>query len=106
MSEYNDGKWHGWNGGDCPVHPKTLVEIVVRKGGHRFNDAVEAERPLWKHNNMSGDIVAFRVVKRAPREFWINEYSNYCCAHTSKEKADKEATLVRLRCIHVREVLE
>ena len=25
---YNDGKWHGWNGGECPVHPKTVVDYL------------------------------------------------------------------------------
>lgn len=23
--DYNDGKIHGWNGGECPVHPETVV---------------------------------------------------------------------------------
>ena len=26
MTGYNDGKWHGWNGGECPVHPKSRVQ--------------------------------------------------------------------------------
>ena len=28
MTNYNDGKWHGWNGGECPVHPKSMVDAV------------------------------------------------------------------------------
>lgn len=26
--DYNDGQWHGWNGGECPVHPKSEVEMI------------------------------------------------------------------------------
>ena len=26
---YNDGRWHGWNGGECPVHPETVVVVVT-----------------------------------------------------------------------------
>ena len=28
MTNYNDGKWHGWDGGDCPVHPESVIEAV------------------------------------------------------------------------------
>ena len=28
MSDYNDGNWHAWNGGECPVHPESEVEVV------------------------------------------------------------------------------
>lgn len=27
MTNYNDGKWHGWNGGKCPVHPESIVQV-------------------------------------------------------------------------------
>lgn len=26
-ANYNDGTIHGWNGGDCPVHPETVVKV-------------------------------------------------------------------------------
>ena len=29
MTNYNDGRWHGWNGGECPVHPETVVVVVT-----------------------------------------------------------------------------
>lgn len=32
MTDYNDGKIHGWNGGDCPVHPETEVLVWLRNG--------------------------------------------------------------------------
>ena len=32
MTNYNDGNWHGWNGGECPVHPETEVTITYPSG--------------------------------------------------------------------------
>lgn len=26
--DYNNGRWHGWNGGECPVHPKSVVLFI------------------------------------------------------------------------------
>ena len=65
MTDYNDGKWHGWNGGECPVHPKTCVK-AVEDNGARWES--EAENCSWI--SMKG---AFLVVKeyRQPREFWL-----------------------------------
>lgn len=68
-TNYNDGLWHGWNGGECPVHPKTKVELVA---GNWLASGIAAREHDW-----SGDqkypIIAFRVVKefREPREWWI-----------------------------------
>lgn len=75
MTDYNDGKWHGWNGGECPVHPKTQVQIQTLGDGG--GDATcEARSFVWnKPDYMGRPIVAFRVVKqhREPREFWLRE---------------------------------
>lgn len=57
MMEYEVGKWIGWNGGECPVHPETVVEWVnsagtrcsARAGGIYFN-------------NPSQPVIAFRVI--------------------------------------------
>lgn len=75
MADYNDGNWHIWNGGECPVHPKSIVEAVwhdqrmERAGMYSPRPAkVENELTLaWAH------VVKFRVVKeyREPRERWI-----------------------------------
>jgi hypothetical protein len=72
MTDYNDGKWHGWNGGECPVHPKSVVVVVTGRG--------QATEPAgdfgWNDNDTP--IVAFRVIKPyiEPREFWVNVYPN------------------------------
>ena len=73
MTDYNDGKWHGWNGGECPVDPDAIVDV-------RYSDAAydglifgKGKDYLWGHVHVSPHIVAFRVTKPAPpkpRECW------------------------------------
>jgi hypothetical protein len=41
-----------------------------------------------------------------PREWWINEYASRMDAYDSREWADHYSTRGRIRCIHVREVLD
>ena len=68
MTNYNDGQIHGWNGGDCPVHPETVVKFWV-DGVVKFwvdgkvDGECRAGKLRWKHNETAGDIIAFRVVK-------------------------------------------
>jgi hypothetical protein len=61
---YNNGNWWGWSGGECPVHPESVVEYIWHdtnqnrfgsmqmKAGYNEND----ERPAWPH------IIRFRVI--------------------------------------------
>ena len=74
MTDYNDGNWHGWNGGKCPVHPKSLVDYVWHDprqetaGCGYACEAREDEGPrmAWAH------VVKFRVVAPyvEPRTSW------------------------------------
>lgn len=77
MSDYNDGKWHGWNGGKCPVHLESIVEIAT--SGTRGGVCQDrAGTFIWSGSDYLGNpIVAFRVVKehREPREFWVKVYA-------------------------------
>ena len=72
MTNYNDGKWHGWNGGACPVHPKSEVEAVWHD--LRTNNAgMTGPRPAKVDNEPTlawAHVVKFRVVKeyREPQE--------------------------------------
>ncbi len=98
MTNYNDGKWHGWNGGGCPVHPKSRVDIAGSLG---ITNAIAGEL-LWDDK-----IAAFRVVKeyREPREWWIG--GSYICE--TKQEAIKRTSnghSLMSPIIHVREVLE
>lgn len=104
MTDYNDEKWHGWNGGECPVHPMSLVEAVWHDP-HNAAAGMTGPRPAgdqevgpslaWAH------VVKFRVVKqhREPREWWLggNEFFR------SKLEAENNGWI---NTVHVREVLE
>lgn len=85
MSDYNDGKWHGWNGGNCPVHPKSKVQVATNIGV--FTDL--AGKFEW--DNSVSPIVAFKVVEKfeEPKVIWVNEYENAFVAHTTEERAKK-----------------
>ena len=46
-TDYNDGKIHVWSGGECPVHPKSEVELSY---GWRWILAVRAETVDWSRS--------------------------------------------------------
>lgn len=109
MVNYNDGKWHGWNGGECPVHYRSEVQVVLNTGLSP-RDRITAGDFGWGHDEYcNAKIVAFRVITehKEPREFWVNMYpGDTAAAHRTKAGADNAATPARLDCIHVREVTE
>lgn len=77
MTDYNDGKWHGWNGGECPVHPETLVEgiyINPEEGGVDSRSPVTDRASEFDWERVERFLlVSFRVIKpyREPREVWM-----------------------------------
>lgn len=88
---YNDKQIHGWNGGDCPVHPETVVQVWFRNGN--TNVSWDAEAYWWEHRETEEDIIAFRVVKLyvEPKVIWVNEYTGGLhFGHDTEEKARKE----------------
>lgn len=89
-SEYNDGKWHGWNGGQCQVHPKSRIEA---SDGHGVTSDYAG---MFDWGGGADHIIAFRVIKAytEPREWWLDPI-------TVRAYADK-----RHGCIHVREVID
>ena len=100
MTDYNDGKWHGWNGGECPVHTESVVQVSTCEGWH-------TERAgNWNWDDKKTPISSFRVVNeyREPREFWL-----VCdCVFDKEKDAQAEASMhpSGADIIHVREVLE
>jgi hypothetical protein len=58
MTDYNDGKWHGWNGGECPVHPETQGDFVFEDGNILCKRLVGE----WDWDDTNLPIIAFRVV--------------------------------------------
>lgn len=75
LTEYETGVWYGWNGGECPVHPKSMVEIVTR---HGEQEALPAESWIW--DCTYSPIRAFRIVEpyAAPLEVWIPISAGVC----------------------------
>lgn len=62
---YNDGKFHSWNGGECPVHPHTVVEAI--RGEGKDADVVvwradAFQECNWTETGKSSSIRVFRVI--------------------------------------------
>ena len=110
MTDYNDGKIHGWNGGECPVHPKTVVNVW-----RRCCDTYELEAGglLWQGHRGIFDIIAFRVTKAyvappGPKTIWVNEYSedNRGVAYFSEEEAKENFKSCTRIAVKYQEVLD
>lgn len=106
MTEYNDGKWHGWNGGECPVDTEStvLIQTVYGVDGSANDDPLFAGDCEWNWTGGRNDIIAFRVTKPAPpkpREWWVSGgnclWDTYAEAYNACDRGEKP--------IHVREVL-
>ena len=109
VPDWNNGTIHGWNGGDCPVHPETVVQVWFRNGN--TNVSWDAEAYWWEHRETEEDIIAFRVVKPyvEPRVLWVNEEADGIhVAYDSEEKASNCAayslvTRIAVKYVEVRE---
>lgn len=105
---YNDGKWHQWNGGECPVHQKSIVEMIAELNHGRIDPGRPASSFDWDHD--PNPILVFRVTDeyvapKEPRELWVslNDYQ----AHETE--ADAQEHDKALGCnhgyFHVKEVM-
>jgi len=102
--DYNDGKIHVWSGGECPVHPKSTVELSY---GWRWIIEVRAETVGWSRSQP----FLFRVTKQhiepvappKPLEMWVNVYADgsYGKLHATEQEAlDKKAGICRTVRMH------
>lgn len=109
MTDYNDGKWHGWNGGECPVHPKSHIEVITRQvhNGKTSdgNGNILAEGYHWDHDKSWYPVVAFRVIKPyvEPLEFWAAINKNGDAVDLCKDKGPLQGYNYH-KIIKVREV--
>ena len=106
MTNYNDGEWHGWNGGECPVHPETVVEATTKEFG--FVSTKAGDYYGWEKGH-GNPILAFRVIKEhkehvKPREFWVSNNDGY--AHETLESVLLDPLTEKHGWVHVREVLK
>ena len=91
VRDYNNGQIWGWNGGECPVHPETVVQVWFRSGPDQEKKAFSYR---WTHGMKYGDIIAFRVVKPyvEPKVIWVNEHNSLLwVAHQSEQSARDDA---------------
>lgn len=96
MTNYNDGKWHGWNGGECPVHPETVVDFIAGSGNmSSMWREMTARQISWTTHTG-----CFRVIKehKPAREWWIDPVHQHII--------DLPANINHTAYIHVREVVE
>ena len=111
MTDTYDKKniWYGWNGGDCPVHPETIVTVLLVDG---TKQATQRAGDLFGW--VDGRIAAFTIFHlyrepKKPREWWVNVYEggelDPAFAYESKREADDNADPHRLECVCFREVL-
>jgi len=105
MTNYNNGQIHGWNGGECPVHPETVVNYWTREGRPYTN---KAQWVWWDHVDDSIYVIAFQVVKAyvEPKVIWVNEYADGTCwagfdEETAKMCATMDATRIAVKYVEV-----
>lgn len=68
--------WIEWNGGGCPVPPDMLIEVRYRYGDTAWGLAGEWD-DCWRNDGDFDDIVAYRVIREAPKPDAVNSPSHY-----------------------------
>lgn len=73
MTDYNDGKWHLWDGGECPEHIHELSEVEYVLHNEEAGEAF-LTGPMEVPNIDWSLVVRFRVTYAhvEPRELWID----------------------------------
>ena len=64
MTDYNDGKWHGWSGGECPVEVSPMSEVRWKNADGHEDETIAG--PLNWTGHRGSPVIAFRVTKPAP----------------------------------------
>lgn len=84
--------WYGWNGGECPVHPETVVQA---SGVWGVNGEHPARCIAWDSTGMA----AFRIIKLhvEPKVIWVNEHDERGFAYSSESIAIMNAGRDALR---------
>ena len=77
--------WYGWNGGECPVHPETVIDGIER--GVFWDDGAAGEVDWPSFHG------AFRIIKLhvEPKVIWVNEYANHVATSPTQDDAIRSA---------------
>lgn len=104
--EAEDGKWIAWNGGECPEHPATVVEVVFTNiHGDTIKDIRCAGVHRWEDSTHAYRVIRRFVEPKAAREFWLVGGS-ICLNREAAERRNICGYDELLEIIHVREVIE
>ena len=60
LAAKNDG-WIEWGGGECPVNPSEMVDVIFGHGGRMSTNIADCWR--WNHSGTDSDIIAYRLHK-------------------------------------------
>lgn len=58
LAAKNDG-WIEWGGGECPVNPSEMVDVIFGRGGRMSTNIADCWR--WNHSGTDSDIIAYRL---------------------------------------------
>lgn len=58
LAAKNDG-WIEWGGGECPVNPSEMVDVIFGRGGRVSTNIADCWR--WNHSGTDSDIIAYRL---------------------------------------------
>lgn len=58
LAAKNEG-WIEWGGGECPVNPSEMVDVIFGRGGRVSTNIADCWR--WNHNGTDSDIIAYRL---------------------------------------------
>jgi len=61
-----------WDGGECPVAPKAIIEYIMRKVTRVIGPDI-ARDLKWKHRGLEFDIIAYRVIPKKVVPWTIEE---------------------------------
>jgi len=70
--------WKDWAGGECPVHPDSVVEVQLENCAI-FQDIAGVYR--WSKQGLSTDIKSYRLISTSPKSLadtdgWIHRFQN------------------------------
>jgi hypothetical protein len=113
MTNYNDGEWHFWNGGECPVHPKTMIEFVYHDGAKSvgYNKCCAGPHDDTYAHAAWERVIRFRVVipyvePKPPLEHWSVYFGDMIGGSWTDEGAARSVAeqYLHARVVHMREV--
>ena len=99
MTDYITGQWYGWNDGECPVHPETVVDVLsFDSPSNEPFYRHKAKNMYWENDVGPSNIICFRIVtpyvEPEPKlECWnvYNEDGSYSSTKLTENSANIHA---------------